>query len=226
MIQRHEIEEYHGRIPSEGWACDIDNTIAATAPGLFERLDARYPRLPEDRDLSLIGLIKKYGYTVNIPQWNTPDARAWQEEVLKDPEFYGTLPSIEGAADVLARFRERMPFTTFITARPETTVEATERWLGDRFPRLPIIAKPSRLDVSKNNEWKARVLEALYPRVKGIIDDDPRLVRELSPDYRGVIILYGQEEVPHDHVEAYACLTWKDVEEKLEELASLKVSST
>ena len=218
MIQRRHVDECKRQLIRAGWACDIDNTVSATAEAFFDRMDGLFPRSEGDEDLSVRELIQKYVNDERVPTWQSPEARAASKTIISDPGFYRDLPPIEGSDAVLRRFAEALPFTCFITARPDTVADETRTWLESRFPTLPLITKPDSVDSSRNNEWKARLLEALYPQVRGIVDDDPRLVKHLSPGYEGTVIIFGTSGVEYEHVEAYACLTWKDVEEKLEEL--------
>ncbi len=225
MIQQRHVDECKRQLIRAGWACDIDNTVSATAEAFFDRMDGLFPRPEGDEGLSVSELVRKYVSDDQVPTWQTPEARAASKAIISDPEFYRELPPIAGSDTVLRRFTEALPFTCFITARPNVVADETRAWLESRFPTLPLITKPDSVDPSRNNEWKARLLEALYPQVRGIVDDDPRLVEHLSPGYGGTVIIFGASSVEHDHVEAYACLTWKDVERKLEELASLKAAS-
>ena len=220
MIRQDDIEKYRQRLTREGWACDIDNTVSATSEAFFGRIDERFPRPEGDENLSIRDMIRKYTHPSGVPTWQSPEAVRTRKEVIADPKFYRELPAIEGAAETVRRFLDALPFAAYITARPDAVAEATSAWLDGVFPTLPVITKPGEVDPSQNNEWKARLLERLYPAIRGIIDDDPRLVKHLSPEYEGRVIIFGASEVEHDHVEAYACPTWDDVEEKLEELTA------
>jgi len=63
---------------------------------------------------------------------------------------------------------------------------------------------------SNGNEWKAKILEELYPKVLGIIDDNAKLLQFLNPNYKGVVFMYEH----HNNLGfpfAVACQDWLSV---------------
>ena len=75
------------------------------------------------------------------------------------------------------------------------------------FPLAPVICRPNELAHDKGNEWKAKILEELYPKVLGIIDDNAKLLQFLNPGYQGKVFMYDH----HDNLGfpfAIACKDW------------------
>ncbi len=96
----------------------------------------------------------------------------------------------------------------YITIRPEGVLEGTKNWLKTHsFPLAPVICRPNDIAHSDGNEWKAKILEKLYPQVLGIIDDNAKLLQFLSPSYKGKVFLYDH----NDNLKfpfAVACKDW------------------
>lgn len=78
----------------------------------------------------------------------------------------------------------------------------------------PVICRPNEIVHGNGNEWKAKVLQELYPRVLGIIDDNAKLLQFLNLDYKGKVFMYEHQDnlgFPY----AVACKDWLTVYEEV-----------
>lgn len=206
---------------NRGLACDVDDTITVTSPRVHASLDRIFSRDHEDRDLTIEEMVRKYGFSGNVPQWQSYLAKKFQEGLVNDPKFYRSLPFIPGALESLTRLHERGLLSAYLPDRPGKAKAVTVHELR-RFPQVPLIPKPDGLTYEDNSAWKAEVLSGLYPAVPGIIDDDQQLHERLPTDYPGVVLIFGAERVREPHGRhVYACKDWPAVERKVLELSEI-----
>lgn len=195
-------------ITKSGLAVDIDETLSWTMGHWVERMMEKFGN-PEN--LSVKEIIEKYRYTQNVPYWQEPAALAWVRENINSNEVQKELPLIEDADFYLKKIDKIIPITAYITIRPEAVREGTEHWLKKHdFPPAPIIYKPNEVAHHDGNKWKAEVLQDLYPRVLGLIDDNAKLLDFLPAVYSGKIFLYDH----HDNFgrsNVIACQNWLTV---------------
>lgn len=207
-------------ITEAGLAVDIDETLSWTIGYWIEEMQNKFGN-PEN--LTVKEMVEKYRYTQNIPYWQHAEVFEWIDEKINSNEIQEALPLIEGSSAYLNRINQIIPVVAYITVRPERVSEGTRNWLKKHnFPTAPIICRPNELGRSSWNEWKAKILEELYPRVLGIIDDNAKLLQFLSPDYKGKIFLYDH----HDNLGfpyAVACKDWLTVYKEVKEYI-LKIS--
>ena len=191
-----------------GLAVDIDETLSWTIGYWVEEMQNKFGN-PEN--LTVREMVEKYRYTQNVPYWQHSEALEWIDEIINSDETQKNLPLIEGSSAYLKRINQIIPVVAYITARPERVSEGTKHWLSKHdFPVAPVICRPNELVHDNSTEWKANVLEELYPKVLGIVDDNARLLQFLSPDYKGKVFLYDHHDnlgVPY----AVACKDWLTV---------------
>jgi len=201
------------KIEKKGIALDIDETLSWTVGYWIKGLQ-KLAGNPEG--LSVEEIIKKYRYTSNVPYWQTKEAIEWLKKGVNSNEVQTKLEVIEGALPAIKKIKEIVPIVAYITVRPEGIIEGTKTWLKEKgFPKAPIICRPKSVSAKEGNEWKAKVLEELYPNVKGIIDDNKAILKYLNEKYKGKLLFYDNDTI-ESKLNAHACKTWKEVIEKVE----------
>ncbi|MFZ4632289.1 MAG: hypothetical protein ACOYL8_03780 [Patescibacteria group bacterium] len=195
-------------IPAQGLAVDIDETLSWTIGYWIEEMQNKFGN-PEN--LTIKEMVEKYRYTQNVPYWQHEEALEWVDEKINSSETQENLPLIEGSSAYINRINQIIPIVAYITVRPEKVIEGTKNWLAKHnFPLAPVICRPNELDHKNGNEWKAKILEELYPKVLGIIDDNAKLLQFVNPNYKGRVFLYDH----HDNLGfpyAVACKDWLTV---------------
>lgn len=195
-------------ITRTGLAVDIDETLSWTIGYWIEEMQNKFGN-PEN--LTIKEMVEKYRYTQNVPYWQHEEALQWVDEKINSNETQESLPLIEGSSAYLNRINQIVPIVAYITVRPERVIEGTKNWLTKHnFPLAPIICRPNELAHSDGNEWKAKILEELYPKVLGIIDDNAKLLKYINTSYKGKVFLYDH----HDNLGfpfAVACKDWLTV---------------
>lgn len=196
-----------------GLALDIDETLADTNTHFFTHTFRRHP-IP---GIALDALMRRYKFSEDVPEWKEPEVRITLEEFLHSDAFHASIPVIPGASESVRLFPESAPVVAYVTARPEELRRGTEEWLErHEFPKAPVLMRTSDggvPDSTIRNRWKIGVLQALWPRVTGIVDDNLGLAHELErTDYPGRLYLYGPRgDACPVHPRIRACPTWPDV---------------
>lgn len=176
------------KIENPGLAVDIDETLSYTIGHLVEHMQTKFGN-PEN--LSIKEIVEKYRYTQNVPYWQSTEALKWIDQKIQSNELQLELPLIENADVYLNKINQIVPIAAYITVRPEKVVKGTRDWLNKhKFPVAPIICRPIEIAHKDGNQWKAELLQKLYPDVLGIIDDNAKLLEFLKTDYPGLIFLY------------------------------------
>ena len=197
----------------KGIAVDIDETLSWTVGYWFREMSQKFGN---PQQLSPSQLIEEYKYTFNVPYWQKAEAEAWIEHKRHSNKLQTKLEIIPGADEYLQRINKLHPVRAYITARPESVTIGTKQWLATHgFPTAPVITKPNFVGFNSNNQWRARVLEFLYPEIEIFIDDNVGLIHHLSSEYRGKVILYGTDQPVNSDINVAICPTWKDVYEAL-----------
>ncbi|MEK6958819.1 MAG: hypothetical protein AABW59_02120 [archaeon] len=203
-----------------GLAVDIDETLSWTIGYWVQEMQKKFGN-PEN--LTIHELIKKYRYTQNVPYWQSKEARDWMEHHRNSDEVQEVLPLIEGSPTFLNKINEIIPISAYLTIRPQIVVNGTQKWLKKHnFPNAPVISRPKEVLMADGNKWKAKVLQENFPKIKGIIDDNPNLVNLISSDYKGLIFLYDHEPV-ESKLNVIACKDWKEVYAQVKEYYSKKM---
>src|SRR3989339_251105 len=156
-------------IKKQGLAVDIDETLSWTVGHWVEQMQNKFGN-PEN--LSVKELIEKYRYTINVPYWQSDEAMKWIDSQISSNEVQENLPLIEESNIYLDKINQIIPVSAYITVRPQSIIKGTKRWLDKHnFPDAPIICRPTDIIFENGNKWKAEILNELYPKIKGIIDD-------------------------------------------------------
>ncbi|HPX64183.1 MAG TPA: hypothetical protein PLA53_01990, partial [bacterium] len=179
-------------ITTPGLAVDIDETLSWTVGFWVEAMQQKFGN-PEN--LTIKEMVAKYRYTQNVPYWQSPEALEWMAAKINSNEIQEGLPLIDGSSVYLNKIKQIIPIVAYITVRPVKVLEGTKNWLKKHnFPLAPVICRPNDIDHGDGHQWKATVLESLYPNVLGIIDDNPKLLSFLNKNYRGKVFLYDHHD--------------------------------
>jgi hypothetical protein len=204
-----EIKKRFNDVGIRGLALDIDETLSWTIGHYIKELQILFGN-PEK--LSIEEMAKKYRYTQNVPYWQNEGVDRWVDEHINDNEFQCQLTLIKDSDHFVNRINKVIPVVAYLTIRPESVVEGTSRWLRKNgFPEANVIARPNDIPREKGNNWKAEVLEYLYPNILGLVDDNLAVVNNLSTKYHGKIFLYNNKDVPIENKNVFACPKWSDV---------------
>lgn len=200
-----------------GLALDIDDTLCHTGVRIIAALQKEFGN-PEG--LTPEELRIKYPHTSLIPYWNGPEHHIWKLELIETDKLYEGASIITNANHIIEKINSIVPISCYITARPEGTTEASKRWLKrHNFPERPVISKPNSIAYEDGNKWKAQILHREYPKLLGIVDDNPGIVKALPENYKGTVFLYSHlaydSETPIDVI---PCETWDHVYKKITSL--------
>lgn len=189
-------------------ALDIDDTISHTGPGYMKVLQEQFGN---STGLSPHAMWAQYGRTP-VPGWDMEAIEAWIMANLTSSELHNGFMPIEGAQTALEQIEQYIPIGLYLTIREESLRWATRDWVRKhQFPTVPIEMVPRGIDHESGLAWKAMALEFLYPEVAGIIDDRIEMLSALSPGYKGIVFLFGHQEVVNVHSGAIPCPAWEDV---------------
>ncbi len=196
----------------KGLAVDIDETLSWTVGRWVELMQEKFGN-PEN--LTAKEMVEKYRYTQHVPYWRGAEVSRWIDEKIHSDEHQKELPLIEDANVYLNKISKIIPISAYITVRPKTVLAGTQHWLDKHgFPNAPIICRPSDIAHSDGNEWKAGMLEKLYPTVLGMIDDNAKLLDHLNKGYPGTIFLYDHMNIDSP-LNVIACPHWLNVYEEI-----------
>lgn len=200
------------KIEKQGIALDIDETIAWTVGLWVEKLQKLFGN-PEN--LSVNELVEKYSYTQNVPYWQTEEAILWMKKQRNSKKLQLDIPLIKDSNIIVKKINEDTPIVAYFTTRPNSIKKETKQWLDKYdFPDAPIICRPDNIPSEQRHKWKAEVLKKFYPTVKGIVDDDPRLIDFLPKDYQGYIFLYNQKEIKTE-LRVVLCKNWQEIQKQI-----------
>jgi len=200
------------QVSKTGLGVDIDETLSWTVGYWVEELQKLFGN-PEN--LSVKEIVDKYGYTQNIPYWQSEEALKWMENKRNSSDFQEGLPLIEDSNHFLNKINKIVPIAAYITIRPERIEEATRRWLRKHgFPEAPIVFRPNEISVEDGNKWKVKIIEKLYPKIIGFIDDSPYVVSLLPKNYKGTVFYYNKVPVK-SKLNVIQCKSWKSIYEEV-----------
>jgi hypothetical protein len=192
-----------------GLAVDIDETLSWTIGYWFRELRRLFGN-PEG--LSVQELITKYRYFQHVPYWQTTEALEWAAQKIYDNDLQKVLPLIKNSNLILNKVNKIIQIKEYLTIRPIKVVEGTGHWLvKHKFPKAKIVARPPEISREDGHRWKAQVLSAGYPKILGIIDDNPVLFDYLPKNYPGVVLLYDMKKFETDRKNVYSCPNWNSV---------------
>jgi 5'(3')-deoxyribonucleotidase len=202
---KHKLQKEH----RQGLALDIDETLSRTLSHWVKVLSEQFGN-PEN--LEAHEIILKYRYAQHVPYWQTEEALAWMEEARNSDILQQALPLIENANTFVRKINKIIPILVYATTRPRIVKNGTVNWLKKHnFPIVDLLFRPPEIPIEMGNAWKASVLDALYPEVLGIVDDNPGVVNALPSSYKGTVFLYDLDFHPRTDVRVIPCKTWNDV---------------
>ena len=203
------------QIKKTGLGVDIDETLSWTVGHWVKEMQKLFGN-PED--LSVKQIVDKYSYTQRVPYWQSKEALNWMEEKRNSNEFQKELPLIENSNHFLNKINKIIPIAAYITIRPESVSVGTKHWLQkNNFPLAPIISRPDSIPTKYGNKWKAKVLENLYPRIIGFIDDSSEVIESLSREYKGVAFHYNKIPLK-TQLKVVNCKDWKTIYQEVKKL--------
>lgn len=194
-------------------ALDIDETISNTILAWVIKMQDIFGN-PEW--LSPEKIVEKYKHSSNIPYWQDDEHIAWQSEKIICNEFQKDLPLIHLSQEIVNEINKVKKIGLYITARPESVIEWTKEWINNNnFPNVPILARPNNIHHKEWNQWKAKILEDLFPYIDSIVDDNPKLSYHLSNEYKWTLYLFGHEDNHHNKIHTIPCKDWNEVKLKI-----------
>jgi len=202
-----------------GIALDIDDTLSQTLLYWIQGLQEKLGGL---EDMSPTEIVKKFKHTRNVPEWNTPEAMEYITELCNADSLQEVIPVVEGAVDGVKRIHAIVPVVAYITARPNTVVHGTTKWLKKHgFPDAPLITRPPSVSIPDGMKWKARELVAHFPHIQGVIDNDAVLAEYLSDTYPGHVFIFSHNALPKtSSAKIHACPDWKSVVQQVKRVFS------
>ena len=234
MTKNKEIEKYYAELKevliksgASGICLDIDDTIAATNL-FFARKYCSLFGNPEN--LSPEEIIAKYRYVTDVPYWQDPIKQNMIEEDFHLGEHVHLYPPISKAKEAVLKIDRTISIAFYLTGRPYRFYNQTCVWLDrHEFPQRRILMEPERgllekLNVIDGNEWKARLLELLFPEIVGTIDDNLGIAELISSDYKGLIFLYSHTGNYPSRPNVIHCPTWENTEMEINRIFGRKNS--
>lgn len=207
-----ELKRKLKKIGIRGLALDIDDTLAGTLLVVVQKLNEK---IKNPEGLTVEEIIKKYRHTNNIPYWQSKEASEIIQSVTFVDGAQKDLPLIENSKEIVQKINKIIPIVAYVTVRPPGVINGTKHWLKKHnFPNAPVIFKPRGVGKRNGNQWKAKVLEYLYPEIIGIVDDNDGLQKFFSKKYEGTVFLYGGKENRKD-INVVERKDWEDVIKKI-----------
>ena len=214
LTEVYQLKQNLKRKSFRGLALDIDETLSATLVHWTKQLQKKFGN-PEG--LTAKEIITKYRYAQGVPYWQTEAAYLYMQKLREDNALQERLGILKQADKFILQIAKIVPIVAYITVRPESVIPGTKVWLTKhKFPQVPIIAMPKYIRHSEGNNWKAEVLEYLYPEVQGLIDDNPKIIKALDSHYQGKIYLYDHPQRVRSRIKVLNCPDWPAVIKKLD----------
>jgi len=190
-------------------ALDNDETLTFTLKNWFARIAKRFGN-PEN--LPIEALIKKYRYIQNVPYWHTPEIFDWVVANVYDDKLQEELEVIGEANKYVPQLHKTKNVVAYISNRPIEVAKGTKTWLIKHgFPQAPLILRPSYIHYTMSHQWKAAVLDYLYPEIEAYVDDNFEVLEYLPDTYQGHIFLYDLKQYDHKLANVHACSDWPAV---------------
>ncbi len=220
MADHKKLEEHYRELKESliksgttGICLDIDDTITTANLFFAERFHILFSN-PEG--LFPGEIIAKYRYVRNVPYWQDPHKQQVIEECFRSGDYINLYPPVPRAREAVFEIDKTIPIVAYLTGRPSGFHQSTSAWLErHKFPKRKIIMEPEQnlleeLCINDSDEWKAKLLEFLFPEVVGTIDDNPDVVRNLPQNYKGLIFLYSHSTGYQDNPNVICCPSWEE----------------
>ncbi len=225
MANFKKFEKHYGEIKRdlveskvEGICLDIDDTITTANLFFAEKFHTIFCN-PEGS--SPQELIAKYRYVRNVQHWQDSHKQQMIEECFSSGSYIHLYPPMPEARECVLEIDKTIPIISYLTGRPNRFYQPTSAWIERHgFPKKRIIMQPEQnvleeLCISDGDEWKAKLLEFLFPEVIGSIDDNLDVVRNLSRNYKGLIFLYSHSAGSIDHSNVVCCPDWEKTKSEI-----------
>jgi hypothetical protein len=204
---------------SKGYAVDLDDTCFDTTTAYHDEISTHYP-LPSK--ITKEALRKTYALTGKLAYWqDIPEAMSIAYGLMGDQEFNGSIKPIPGAANALTRLHHKGIVTCYKTARQEKFRSITLESLSKHgFPDMPLMMREDDCTFEHHIDSKAASLNAAFPIITGIIDNDSRLARKAEyAKYQGEFFLFGltTSDFKPLNCRIHPIKTWLDTEAKVRE---------
>lgn len=203
---------------TNGICLDIDDTIAATNVFFAQKY---YNLFDNPEELSPEEIIARYHYVKDVPYWQDSLKQQRIEEDFQLGEYVHLCPPISKAREAVFEIDKTIQIVAYLTGRPQRFYKSTCTWLDKHeFPKRRIIMEPEKsllekISINDRNEWKAKLLEFLFPEVIGTIDDNSDIVKSLSPNYGGLIFLYSNNMNYQNHPNVICCPDWENIKTEI-----------
>ncbi len=196
---------------TKGLVIDIDETLSNSALYMAGELGRLYGNPLNLSDEELFERLLDR----NVPFWDINVIREWGQVAMESAEIVEKYSVKEGAGKAVSKINDIIPMVGYLTLRPESIKDVSARWLKKHgFPEVPVLARPNSIkltDGSMGMQWKAAVLDYLYPQITGLIDDTLEIYTYLPSNYKGTIFLYNKKPRPKRELNTISCKTWDDV---------------
>jgi len=213
-----ELKEYLVKSNITSICLDVDDTITTANLFFAERFHVIFSN-PEG--LSPREFIAKYRYVRNVPYWQDPYKQQAIEECFSSGGYIHLYPPMPKARESVLETDKTIPIVAYLTGRPDRFYQPTITWLEKHgFPKRMVIMEPKQsvleeLCIDDGDEWKAKLLEFLFPEVVGSIDDNIDVVRNLSQDYKGLIFLYSHSAGYEGIKNVICCPDWEETKTEI-----------
>ena len=201
-------KDIFNKIQSSGIALDIDDTLADTNLYWARQLLARFGA-PDQYTAEHI--ISEYRYCRSVPFWGEKE-KIFADKIKMSRRRILELPLVPHANEFVKAIAKRVPVVVYITSRSSKLADDTYSWLIKQgFPAAQVIAFPPNPGTLSEYQWKARVIEYLYPKVWGFVEDNVDVLLSLSPNYQGAFFLFANDKPEHAPIPFFLCENWKKI---------------
>lgn len=198
-------------VQDKGIAVDLDETLSWTI--YFWMIEGQ-KLFGNPENLGVEEMARKYRYTSNVTYWQSEEFEKWRMEIIHSNETQRKLPVLQGAKQGVHNLNKIIPIVAYLSCRPVSVTKGTKDWLKKNgFPDAQLILRPSNVKKQDEQQWKAKKLESLYPRIVGMVDDNISFINELS-NYKGVVFLFDHIKKPDTKLNVIPCTDWSAVVEE------------
>lgn len=167
---------------------------------------------------NITGVTELYDLIPKGPRY--AEMETWLTESFQRAESYHGLGVIDGVREAVAELRALgAEILACLTARREHLRPVTAAHAREILGETPVLMRPNRMRWGDTYQWKARIMARCWPFVKGIIEDNRKIIPALAEiEYPGTVWLY-RSPPPKDcgTVRVVPCATHLDVVEDIRE---------
>jgi hypothetical protein len=199
------------RTKTVGIVLDVDDVVAATRAPRFELIAAKHGLPP---GMTVAALMARYQWVEDVPEWQTPQARADMDRLRESAEHHGSLQPLAGALAGVTELDRIVQVVAYVTNRPAHMRASTVQWLRRHgFPAAPVVTRPAKAPSGPAADWKVDALAHLHPHVLGIVDDNAGLLDAVPWDHPARVYVFGARDLGQAplHPRARMTPTWEQV---------------